>query len=149
MYVAPDWVSYIDDSLLVSNSLKTPGLYTVYMRQQPAMELDAVIEYAQTDSGTWLFRTPNGLWTFDIQQASFRRLNGKNVAPLSWRIPRGSQRVGLQVLATVCVGIMLIRFISSSREQLARICDCGYSLRGNRSGRCPECGVEVSSSGDN
>jgi hypothetical protein len=43
--------------------------------------------------------------------------------------------------------IMLASFRRADHEALCRqasVCpDCGYSLTGNQSGRCPECGKEV------
>lgn len=44
----------------------------------------------------------------------------------------------------VCRGIWLLRaeFQRERRRRLC-LCECGYCLRGNVSGRCPECGAQV------
>jgi len=62
------------------------------------------------------------------------------VSNLSW-----SMLTGLSALLPACQGLLIVRGVRRRRKWAAHGCcmGCGYSLTGNTSGGCPECGSPV------
>jgi hypothetical protein len=53
------------------------------------------------------------------------------------------------VLAWSCVGLATCRYLFSRILSAPHTCQCGYSLQGNVSGICPECGTPIPSAQTN
>ena len=84
-------------------------------------------------------RRPAGMWATAIRNAIFLVPGLILIEPL---IMTTGERLGDRISGTM---VSWRRYARSYPFSLpGRICgECGYNLKGNRSGRCPECGREI------
>jgi len=96
----------------------------------------------------------------DISQADWSRISIGTTAgstPFRWRLPQWSFALGAYVIPTwLPVAVFIVPIVlragfsirrmraRSSRSRRGECEECGYALRGNVSGRCPECGLRIS-----
>jgi hypothetical protein len=131
------------------------------------MAISATITFAFIES-TWRFHqwgSSTGLVSVEVAQGCFfldvlpnstartKRvapwfLSGKNIGPMIWWPGINPRRFNLQIplwMPLLLIGSVTARLWRLDRRPPPGHCQrCGYDLTGNVSGRCSECGAEIS-----
>jgi hypothetical protein len=119
--------------------------------------IESTVRFCQWGSSTGIVCVDvrQGCFFLDVLPKSTTRANrpapgflsGDNAGPMIWWPGIALRRFYLQI--PLWMPLLLIASVTAWLWRLDRPppppghCPCGYDLRGNVSGRCPECGVEV------
>lgn len=126
------WTILIADGyLLIACATKNPDHSEIQHRH--------IVLHGLTYGSFWqpsTFQKQIDKWGWDEDEYFFNRWP-------SWHVRRFSLSLWLPMLLFSIYPLIVVTqyFVREQRRSMAHVCwTCGYNLRGNESGRCPECG---------